>query len=114
MSLFVSNAEDAMRRALKLAERGIGLVEPNPAVGAVIINEDGRILGEGWHERFGGPHAEVMALQQAGTAARGATLVVTLEPCCHFGQTPPCTQSVLQAAIRRVTDVLVRAGYRIG
>ena len=102
MSLFVSNAEDAMRRALKLAERGIGLVEPNPAVGAVIINEDGRILGEGWHERFGGPHAEVMALQQAGTAARGATLVVTLEPCCHFGQTPPCTQSVLQAAIRRV------------
>ena len=102
MTLATATAEDAMRRALELAQRGIGFVEPNPAVGAVIVSDDGRVVGEGWHERFGGPHAEVKALAAAGEAARGATLFVTLEPCCHFGKTPPCTRAVIAAGIRRV------------
>ncbi|MEI6539188.1 MAG: bifunctional diaminohydroxyphosphoribosylaminopyrimidine deaminase/5-amino-6-(5-phosphoribosylamino)uracil reductase RibD, partial [Planctomycetota bacterium] len=89
-------------RALDLASQGIGCVEPNPAVGAVIADDQGRVLGEGWHQRFGGPHAEVHALAAAGDAARGASLYVTLEPCCHFGKTPPCTQAVIAAGIRRV------------
>jgi len=76
--------EAAMRRALELATRGRGFVEPNPQVGAVVVR-DGEIVGEGWHERFGGPHAEVMALGAAGPKARDATLFVTLEPCCHHG-----------------------------
>ncbi len=102
MSLAVATAEDAMRRALELARRGTGFVEPNPAVGAVVVADDGRVVGEGWHERFGGPHAEVMAIAAAGEAARGATLFVTLEPCCHFGKTPPCSRAVIAAGIRRV------------
>jgi diaminohydroxyphosphoribosylaminopyrimidine deaminase/5-amino-6-(5-phosphoribosylamino)uracil reductase len=92
----------AMRRALELARHGIGRVEPNPPVGAVVTTADGRLLGEGWHARFGGPHAEVEALEAAGTAARGATLFVTLEPCCHHGKTPPCTDAILAAGIGRV------------
>jgi len=92
----------AMRRALELARRGIGQVEPNPPVGAVVTTADGRMLGEGWHARFGGPHAEVGALEAAGAAARGATLFVTLEPCCHHGKTPPCTDAILDAGIARV------------
>ena len=107
MSLAVATAEDAMRRALELARRGTGFVEPNPAVGAVIVADDGRVVGEGWHERFGGPHAEVMALASASEAARGATLFVTLEPCCHFGKTPPCTRAVIAAGIRRVVVATV-------
>lgn len=91
-----------LHRALELARRGIGFVEPNPAVGAVIADDQGRVLGEGWHERFGGPHAEVNALAAAGESARGATLYVTLEPCCHFGKTPPCTRAVIAAGIQRV------------
>ena len=94
--------ETMLHRALALAGRGIGFVEPNPAVGAVVVDAQGQVLGEGWHERFGGPHAEVHALAAAGAAARGATLYVTLEPCCHFGKTPPCTQAVIAAGIRRV------------
>jgi diaminohydroxyphosphoribosylaminopyrimidine deaminase/5-amino-6-(5-phosphoribosylamino)uracil reductase len=94
--------EDVMRHALELAARGLGTVEPNPPVGAVIVDAERRVLGEGWHQRFGGPHAEVFALQAAGDAARGATLFVTLEPCCHFGKTPPCTQAILAAGIQRV------------
>jgi diaminohydroxyphosphoribosylaminopyrimidine deaminase / 5-amino-6-(5-phosphoribosylamino)uracil reductase len=90
-----------MVRALKLASRGEGLVEPNPMVGAVVVR-DGQMVGEGWHARFGGPHAEVIALQAAGERAGGADLYVTLEPCCHHGKTPPCTQTILQAGIRRV------------
>ena len=90
-----------MDRALRLAQRGRGAVAPNPMVGAVVLKQ-GRLVGEGWHERFGGPHAEVHALRQAGEAARGATLYVTLEPCCHFGKTPPCTQAILAAGIARV------------
>ena len=91
----------AMRRALELATRGRGFVEPNPQVGAVVVR-DGEIVGEGWHERFGGPHAEVMALAAAGPKARGATLFVTLEPCCHHGKTPPCTSAIRAAGIARV------------
>ncbi len=94
--------EAMLRRALELARRGIGHVEPNPAVGAVIADDQGRVLGEGWHERFGGAHAEIHALAAAGESARGATLFVTLEPCCHFGKTPPCTRAVIAAGIRRV------------
>jgi len=91
-----------MIRALELARQGLGTVEPNPAVGAVIVDDDLRLLGEGWHQRFGGPHAEVHALKQAGEAARGATLYVTLEPCCHFGKTPPCSQAVIAAGLKKV------------
>lgn len=91
-----------MHRALELAERGQGHVEPNPAVGAVIVDESGNILAEGWHQKFGGPHAEIHAIASAGVAARGATLYVTLEPCCHFGKTPPCSQAIIAAGIRKV------------
>lgn len=90
-----------MSRALAEAERGRGAVEPNPMVGAVVVR-DGRLAGFGHHARFGGPHAEVEALARAGDAARGATLYVTLEPCCHFGKTPPCTDAILAAGIARV------------
>ena len=96
-----------MRRALHLATLGEGFVEPNPMVGAVVVDDHLQLLGEGFHQRFGGPHAEVIALRQAGERARGATLYVTLEPCCHQGQTPPCTAAVLAAGIKRV---LVAAG----
>ncbi|RME72294.1 MAG: bifunctional diaminohydroxyphosphoribosylaminopyrimidine deaminase/5-amino-6-(5-phosphoribosylamino)uracil reductase RibD [Planctomycetota bacterium] len=90
-----------MLRAVELAARGLGRVEPNPPVGAVCVRE-GRVVGEGWHERFGGPHAERRALEAAGGAARGATLYVTLEPCAHHGKTPPCTDAILAAGCRRV------------
>src|SRR5262245_29206668 len=87
-----------MRRALQLAELGRGHVEPNPLVGAVVVR-DGQLVGEGWHRRYGGAHAEVNALAEAGAAARGATLYVTLEPCCHHGKTPPCTDAILRARV---------------
>ncbi|WP_435005450.1 bifunctional diaminohydroxyphosphoribosylaminopyrimidine deaminase/5-amino-6-(5-phosphoribosylamino)uracil reductase RibD [Tundrisphaera lichenicola] len=90
-----------MARALAEAARGRGSVEPNPMVGAVVVR-DGRAVGVGHHERFGGPHAEVVALARAGDRAIGATLYVTLEPCCHHGKTPPCTDVVLRAGITRV------------
>lgn len=90
-----------MERALMLAGRGVGAVNPNPLVGAVVVKE-GAIIGEGWHERFGGPHAERNALAGCGERAEGATLYVTLEPCCHYGKTPPCTQAILSHKIGRV------------
>ena len=92
-----------MRHALTLASRGRGHVEPNPMVGAVVVR-DGVVIGEGWHQHYGGPHAEVFAL--VGNAARGATLYVTLEPCCHFGKTPPCTDAILAAGVRRVVAAM--------
>jgi diaminohydroxyphosphoribosylaminopyrimidine deaminase / 5-amino-6-(5-phosphoribosylamino)uracil reductase len=102
----MSDADERwMRRALDLAERGRGWVEPNPLVGAVVVR-DGRAVGEGWHRRYGEAHAEVNALAEAGAAARGATLYVTLEPCCHHGKTPPCTDAVLRAGIARVVAAL--------
>jgi diaminohydroxyphosphoribosylaminopyrimidine deaminase/5-amino-6-(5-phosphoribosylamino)uracil reductase len=97
--------EHWMGRALELAEQGRGHVEPNPLVGAVIVR-DGQVVGEGWHQRFGAAHAEVNALAQAGEAARGATLYVTLEPCCHHGKTPPCTEAVVRAGIANVVAAL--------
>ncbi|MGB7211554.1 MAG: bifunctional diaminohydroxyphosphoribosylaminopyrimidine deaminase/5-amino-6-(5-phosphoribosylamino)uracil reductase RibD [Gemmatimonadales bacterium] len=92
---------DAMDHALTLAWRGWGRVHPNPMVGAVVLR-DGVAVGEGWHAEFGGAHAEVMALEAAGGAARGATLVVTLMPCAHHGKQPPCTGAIVRAGIRRV------------
>jgi diaminohydroxyphosphoribosylaminopyrimidine deaminase/5-amino-6-(5-phosphoribosylamino)uracil reductase len=94
-----------MLRALELAERGQGFVEPNPMVGCVIV-KDGAVVGEGFHARFGGPHAEVAALEAAGSNAKGSTLYVTLEPCCHQGKTPPCTKAVIAAGIRRVVAAM--------
>jgi diaminohydroxyphosphoribosylaminopyrimidine deaminase / 5-amino-6-(5-phosphoribosylamino)uracil reductase len=90
-----------LQRALDLAERGRGTTRPNPVVGAV-VERDGEIVGEGWHERKGGPHAEVVALAAAGERARGGVLFVTLEPCRSFGATPPCTQAVLDAGVAKV------------
>jgi len=89
-----------MRRALALAERGRGHVSPNPLVGCVLVRE-GEVVGEGWHRRAGEPHAEVEALTAAGERARGATAYVTLEPCDHTGRTPPCTEALIQAGVRR-------------
>lgn len=90
-----------MARALELARQGQGRVEPNPMV-ACVIAHGAEIVGEGWHRRYGGPHAEIEALAIAGTRAAGATLYVTLEPCCHHGKTPPCSRAVIEAGVRRV------------
>lgn len=90
-----------MARALRLAARGLYTTHPNPRVGCVIVR-DGQIVGEGWHVRAGGPHAEVQALNEAGAGARGATVYVTLEPCCHHGRTPPCTEALIGAGVARV------------
>jgi diaminohydroxyphosphoribosylaminopyrimidine deaminase / 5-amino-6-(5-phosphoribosylamino)uracil reductase len=90
-----------LERAIELAERGRETAHPNPVVGAVVVR-DGEVVGEGWHDRKGGPHAEVVALQAAGEAARGATMFVTLEPCDHHGTTPPCVDAILAAGIARV------------
>ena len=91
-----------MRHALRLAERALGTCAPNPAVGCVIVAKSGQIVGRGWTARGGRPHAETQALAQAGTAAKGATAYVTLEPCAHFGQTPPCAEAQISAKIARV------------
>jgi len=104
-----------MQQALDLAIKGAGCVSPNPMVGAVVV-KDGHVIGQGYHQAVGGPHAEVHALDAAGSSARGATLYVTLEPCNHFGRTPPCTQKIMAAGIRRVVvamadpDPTVRGG----
>ncbi len=90
-----------MQMALALALRGRGRTLPNPMVGAVVVR-NGRVVGRGWHDFYGGPHAEVNALDDAGEAARGATLYVTLEPCNHTGQTPPCTRRILAAGVKAV------------
>ena len=91
----------SLERALELAERGRGTTHPNPVVGAVLVR-DGEIVGEGWHERKGGSHAEVVALDAAGERARGSTLYVTMEPCAHHGTTAPCTEAVLRAGVAKV------------
>jgi diaminohydroxyphosphoribosylaminopyrimidine deaminase / 5-amino-6-(5-phosphoribosylamino)uracil reductase len=98
-----SDAQDAkhMARALALAERGLYTTDPNPRVGCV-LRHGARIVGEGWHQRAGEPHAEVLALRAAGDEARGAAAYVTLEPCSHTGRTPPCTEALIAAGIRRV------------
>jgi diaminohydroxyphosphoribosylaminopyrimidine deaminase / 5-amino-6-(5-phosphoribosylamino)uracil reductase len=91
----------SLARALELAERGRGTTKPNPVVGAVVVR-DGEVVGEGWHQRAGGPHAEVVALEHAGERARGATLYLSLEPCSTQGRTPPCTEAIVAAAVSRV------------
>lgn len=93
--------ERLLERALELAERGRGHTQPNPVVGALVVR-DGEVVGEGWHERAGGPHAEIVALEQAGERARGATMIVALEPCCFTGLTGPCCERIIEAGIERV------------
>jgi len=93
--------ESYMKRALALGRRGIGKTAPNPAVGCVVVR-DGRIVGTGWHRKAGGPHAEIHALEMAGPASQGADVYVTLEPCCHTGKTPPCSQALIKAGVKRV------------
>ncbi len=90
-----------MRRALALAQQGWGQTAPNPMVGAVVVR-DGTVVGEGYHARYAEPHAEIVALKAAGDRARGSTMYVTLEPCNHFGKTPPCTEAILEARVQRV------------
>jgi len=90
-----------MQRAIELARRGWGRVSPNPLVGAVVLR-DKVVVGDGWHAEFGDAHAEVVALRAAGEKARGATLVVSLEPCTHYGKTPPCTDAIRDAGVARV------------
>ncbi len=109
------NEEDRrfMRRALQVAERGAGQVAPNPMVGAVIVR-DGVIIGEGWHRVYGGPHAEVLALEAAGDAARGATAYISLEPCNHHGKTPPCTDALINAGIARVVCATRDSDHQAG
>jgi diaminohydroxyphosphoribosylaminopyrimidine deaminase/5-amino-6-(5-phosphoribosylamino)uracil reductase len=102
MTVTTDTDRQHLARAIELAGRGVGAVKPNPAVGAVIARDD-EVLGEGWHERFGGAHAEVNAIEACGMAdLGGATLYVSLEPCCHEGKTPPCTEAIVQAGIARV------------
>ncbi len=94
-----------MAQALRLADRGLYTTTPNPRVGCVIVN-DGKVVGEGWHERAGQAHAEVHALQQAGDKAKGATVYVTLEPCSHHGRTPPCADALINAGVVRVVAAM--------
>lgn len=103
----MADAADArfMARTLVLAERGLNTTDPNPRVGCVLVR-DGEIVGEGWHERAGEPHAEVHALRAAGERARGATAYVSLEPCCHHGRTPPCTDALKHAGVARVVAAM--------
>ena len=118
---------ELMAHALRLAERGLFTADPNPRVGCVVVH-DGEIVSEGWHCRSGEPHAEVHALRQAGARARGADVYVTLEPCCHHGRTPPCSDALIAAGVSRVVAAmedpnprvageglvqLVRAGIRV-
>ncbi len=93
--------EQYMKMALRLAARGAGLVSPNPMVGAVVVQAE-EVVGQGWHHRYGEPHAEVVALGVAGDLSRGSTLYVSLEPCNHHGKTPPCTEAILAAGVKRV------------
>jgi diaminohydroxyphosphoribosylaminopyrimidine deaminase/5-amino-6-(5-phosphoribosylamino)uracil reductase len=99
-----SQDDKYMQVALKLAQRGVGSVEPNPAVGCVIVKA-GRVVGRGWHRKFGAAHAEINALEDCrrlGVSPRGATMYVTLEPCCHYAKTPPCTDAIIDASLTKV------------
>jgi diaminohydroxyphosphoribosylaminopyrimidine deaminase / 5-amino-6-(5-phosphoribosylamino)uracil reductase len=95
-----------MQHALRLAERALGQAAPNPSVGSVIVSDEGHLIGRGWTQLSGRPHAETVALAQAGEAARGATAYVTLEPCAHQGETPPCAEALVRAGVRRVVAAI--------
>ncbi len=101
LPITLEKEQDYMRRALELARRAEGRTSPNPMVGALIVNR-GRVVGTGFHEKAGSGHAEIAALKEAGSRARGADLILNLEPCCHFGRTPPCTEAIVAAGLRRV------------
>ena len=105
LTMFSGDDTAYMARALRLAERGLMTTAPNPRVGCVLVKE-GVVVGEGWHERAGQPHAEINALQQAGPQANAATAYVTLEPCCHQGRTPPCTDALIAAGVTRVVAAM--------
>jgi diaminohydroxyphosphoribosylaminopyrimidine deaminase/5-amino-6-(5-phosphoribosylamino)uracil reductase len=105
MTRFTDLDRSMMRRALALAEKGLYTATPNPRVGCVLAKGE-RVVGEGWHEKTGGPHAEANALVQASAAARGATVYVTLEPCNHHGKTPPCAQALIKAGVTRVVAAM--------
>jgi diaminohydroxyphosphoribosylaminopyrimidine deaminase/5-amino-6-(5-phosphoribosylamino)uracil reductase len=107
------NWRPLMDRALALAALGAGTTSPNPMVGALVLDQDGQLVGEGYHYRAGEPHAELMALAQASGRARGGTLVVTLEPCCHQGRTPPCCDAVLEAGVARVVVAMADPDPRV-
>ena len=109
----ISDDTRFMALALQLGQRGLGQVWPNPAVGAVIVAQ-GRIVGRGWTQPGGRPHAETMALAQAGDLARGATAYVSLEPCAHHGKTPPCAQALISAGITRVVSAIQDPDSRVG
>ena len=94
-----------MQQALALAEKGLYTTSPNPRVGCVIV-KDGKVIGQGWHQKAGEPHAEVFALREAGARAQGATAYVTLEPCSHYGKTPPCAKALIDAGIRQVVGAM--------
>lgn len=101
MPTLTDTDREHLARAIELAHNGLGRVHPNPIVGAVVVR-DGRVLGSGWHTEFGGPHAEVEAITDAQADVAGATIYVSLEPCCHAGKTPPCTQAIIDAGLVRV------------
>ena len=101
-----------MQRAIELARNTLGSASPNPSVGAVIVN-NGTIVGEGWTQPDGGPHAEIVAIERAGDAARGATIYTTLEPCCHYGRTPPCTTALMKAGIAEVRTAILDPDPRV-
>ena len=110
---FTAADHEHMARALQLARRGIYTTDPNPRVGCVVVDQVGKVVGEGWHMRTGEPHAEIHALEAAGAAARGATAYVTLEPCAHTGRTPPCTDTLLAAGVGRVVCAMQDPNHRV-
>lgn len=108
----MASDERFMREALALARKGLGKTSPNPAVGCVLV-KDGAIIGRGYHERAGEAHAEVNALEEAGKNAQGSTMYVTLEPCCHHGRTPPCTEAIIEAGVKRVVAAMEDPNPRV-
>ncbi len=108
----IANHQYFMQRAIQLAAKGLGRTSPNPVVGAVLV-KDKRVVGEGYHKRAGEPHAEILALAQAGESARGSTMYVSLEPCCHHGRTPPCVPAVVEAGVSEVVVGLVDPDPRV-
>lgn len=112
MESHIANHQYFMQRAIQLAAKGLGRTSPNPVVGAVLVKNK-RVVGEGFHQKAGGPHAEVLALAEAGEHARGATMYVSLEPCCHHGRTPPCVPEIVRAGVASVVVGLIDPDPRV-